>query len=606
MGQIPEAFIEEVRARSDIAVLIAEHIPLRRAGANLVGCCPFHQEKTPSFSVSPSKQFYHCFGCGVSGDVLSFIQQYEGLSFVEAVLRLADRLGLSVPSDSEHSAELSKHAALYGMLAEAKLFYQKQLQVHALAPKVQDYLRHRGLGPKIIEQFSMGFAPPTWDALCTALGTSALRLDHLQAAGLIVQKKGGGFYDRFRDRVLFPIHDKRGRVCGFGGRALGHHEGAKYLNSPETPVFNKGKTLYGLYEARVGQGPLNQLLIVEGYMDVVSVSQSGMNQVVATLGTALTTDQVAMLFQQAADLVFCFDGDAAGQAAAKRSLALILPHMKEGRRARFMILPATLDPDALIQQQGAKAFSDHFDQSRSLSDFLFDCLSSDLDLNRLENRAQLVTRARPLIERMPDGVLQQMFYKHLAELARIDLADLQSTVAASAIGSARSAASGPKPYQQHQRAAGRPPVAAVRPALKSLVERAIVLLTHRPGLIRCIAANHGLEAVEVPDMPLFCAIIGALHRDPQALKGGLAQPWADQLDSQFSDENRRTWLQLIPEEGLEQEFLGVLQRLKERAEEQMMERVLVKARAKTLTLEEKQYLNHCLIQRNKNRVDYVD
>jgi len=564
---------------------------LRRAGANLVACCPFHAEKTPSFSVSPAKQFYHCFGCGASGDVIRFVMEHEGLHFVEAVESLAQRLGLVVPSQAPVDSGHANDPLLYRLLSEAKVFYESQLRKHALAPKVHAYLKGRGLAGKTVKQFCVGFAPPAWDALYTALGTSPERIQALLSAGLIIERSSGteGFYDRFRDRIVFPIHDKRGRVLGFGGRTLEAGVEPKYLNSPETPVFSKGKSLYGLYEARLmHQQAHNRLVVVEGYMDVLSLVQAGIHPVVASLGTALTDKQIDSLFAQSAELVFCFDGDAPGQAAAKRALPLILSHMKEGRRARFMLLPDSEDPDIFVQRHGTQAFLDRVDQALSLSDFLFDSLINDRDLHRLENRAQLVTEARPLIQKVPEGILQQMLYRRLAELAQIEPDTFM-----------------PQKQRDIRKYSGsKPKMAPVSMGrLPSPAMRAMAMLLSDRSLIHTVEDPHQLAIVDVPGIALLCATIVILRADPEASWEAVARALPDELKSQFSGIKWQSLVDFIPEQGVEAEFLGALQRLKERAEEQVMEGVLVKAKLGSLSLEEKQYLNHLLIHRDKNRVD---
>lgn len=593
MGQIPQTFIDDLLSRLDITEVIGARLRLRRAGANLVACCPFHAEKTPSFSVNAAKQFYHCFGCGASGDVIRFLMEHDQLHFVEAVENLAQGLGLVVPSHAGSEARTAQHALLYTLLSEAKVFYETQLRKHTLAPQVHAYLKGRGLTGQTVKQFSLGFAPPAWDALYTALGTSAERIQGLREAGLIVERStGGGFYDRFRDRIVFPIHDRRGRVLGFGGRTLEAGVEPKYLNSPETPVFTKGKSLYGMYEARVmphQAHPHNRLLVVEGYMDVLSLVQAGIHPVVASLGTALTDKQIDSLFQQSAELVFCFDGDAPGQTAAKRALPLILSHMKEGRRACFMRLSDGEDPDLFVQRQGAQAFIDRCDQALSLSDFLFDSLTHQKDLHRLENRAQLVTEAKPLIQKVPAGILQQMLYRRLAELADIDPAAFMPPQGAKSF----------KQSPSHRPLLSR----AAQTHLPSPAVRAIAMLLSHRTLVSLVEAPHQLALIDVPGVALLCAIIDVLRADPEASLESIAHALPDELKSQFSGKDWQSLVHLIPEQGVEAEFVGALERLKERAEEQLMEGVLIKAKKGSLSVEEKQYLNHLLIHRDKQRVE---
>lgn len=582
MGQIPQAFIEDLVSRLDILDIIGSRIKLRRAGASWVGCCPFHTEKTPSFNVSPRKQLYHCFGCGASGDVIRFISEYEGLHFVEAVQNLSEHLGLELPQNSEPVLS-SQHQGLYALLLEAKAFYEQQLRVHALAPHVHDYLKKRGLTGKTIKHFSVGFAPPAWDALVQCLGTSPERLNDLLRVGLVIKKTSGGFYDRFRDRLIFPIHDRRGRVIGFGGRVFESKQQPKYLNSPETPVFSKGKALYGIYEARLHR-PFHRLLVVEGYMDVLSLQQFGISEVVASLGTALSEAQIDYLFQQSPELIFCFDGDSAGQAAAERALRLILPQMKEGRRARFVLLPDGTDPDSFIQQRGLPEFLEKIDKAYSLSDFLFEGLIRKLDLSHLENRAALVNAARPLIQRLPGGVLQQMLYQRLAELAQIEIAHLIPKRLPIIKQTA-------KTVKQSKR-------------LLTLAHRAVGLLLRERGLIERIPKTLIFTGSEVDSgIALLYAIIEILRVQPEASFEFILQQLPNALKSQFSTENWDLLVELTPVQGAEKELLGALQRLQEQAEEQAIEEILSKSKGSSLSVEEKQQLSDYFIRRDKSRVD---
>ncbi|MGI9332153.1 MAG: DNA primase, partial [Gammaproteobacteria bacterium] len=319
MGRIPQAFIDDLIGRIDIVEVIDQRVPLKKAGRELKACCPFHEEKTPSFTVSPAKQFYHCFGCGAHGTALGFLMDYARLDFVEAVEELARRAGVEVPREGASSQTETQTAPLYDILERANAFYRRQLREHAQAPRAVDYLKRRGVSGEIARDFAVGFAPPGWDNALRALGKDEQTLEALQLAGLVTAREGGGDYDRLRDRIVFPIRDRRGRTVGFGGRVLGD-DTPKYLNSPETPVFHKGRELYGLYEARRQRGALERLLVVEGYMDVVALAQSGIRNAVATLGTAATPEQIEQMFKAAADVVFCFDGDAAGRRAAWRAL----------------------------------------------------------------------------------------------------------------------------------------------------------------------------------------------------------------------------------------------------------------------------------------------
>lgn len=585
-GQIPQSFIEELLARTDIAEIIGGRISLRRAGANFIARCPFHQEKTPSFTVSTSKQFYHCFGCGVSGDAIQFLTEHDGLHFVEAVETLASRAGLTMPIDTQEGNQSARSTPIYEILALAATFYQTQLRDHPAAKKAQEYLKKRGLTGQIAKQFGLGFAPSGWDALLKTLGTNQASIDALMAAGLIVKKEAGRYYDRFRERVLFPIRDRRGRVVGFGGRIMGTEGEPKYLNSPETVVFNKGSELYGLYEARLGNRALTSLLVVEGYMDVVSLAQFGIKNAVATLGTALTEKQVDALFRQASELIFCFDGDKAGKAAAKRALPLILPHMKEGRRVRFMLMPENEDPDSLVRKLGQVGFLDRMERASLLSDFLFEDLTSHLDLHHLDSRAQLVTTAKPLIKLVPAGVLQQMLYDRLAELAGVD-----SRIVQKKFGNQNKNA-------LSNRATVRELALPPTPAYQLVG----MILEHRE-LVQKLEESTEFRGLEIAGVNLLCAAIEILRFDSTICIEAFKERLPEDCVRQFSYDALKRIVDRIPPGGVEQEFLGALQKLRAAAQEQAMESLLIKAKTGVLSTDEKAQLKNLLEQREKTRVD---
>jgi DNA primase len=585
-GQIPQSFIADLLAKTDIVDVIGTRISLRRAGANFVACCPFHQEKTPSFTVSAVKQFYHCFGCAESGDAIHFLTEYEGLSFVEAIEVLASRAGLTVPTDEKDKTVKAKYTAIYQAITEASAFYQGQLRRHPTAPKVHDYLKNRGVTGEIAKAFSLGFAPPGWDTLTHHFSDKPATLEALLGAGLIIKKEGGGYYDRFRDRILFPIHDRRGRVVGFGGRVMDPKQEPKYLNSPETAIFNKRNELYGLFEARKGNRSLSSLLVVEGYMDVVSLAQFGIQDCAATLGTALTEQQVDLLFRQASELIFCFDGDKAGREAAKRSLPLILPHMKEGRRVRFIVLPAKEDPDSYVRQVGRKGFLEAIEKAVPLSDFLFNSLSANLDLHHLDSRAQLVTLAKPLLNLLPSGVFQQMLYARLAEIAGISTDILEGKT-----GNKNKKTWSNAKVLKPQRL---PPTPAFQATAMLLEER---------GLISRVGEIDKLRNVDMPGANLLCAIIEILSQDTNISYEEIAGKLSADDSSQFSCEDLKMIAASVPIAGIELEFLGALQRVRERAREQVMELLLQKAKVDALSLAEKVQLKDLLGQKDKNRVD---
>jgi DNA primase len=410
-GLIPDSFIEELLARCDIVDVIERRVPLKRVGSEFQACCPFHNEKTPSFTVSPKKQFYHCFGCGAHGSAIGFLMQFEGLEFLDAVEDLARAAGLQVPKTGKQQPR--PDTGLYDMLAACSKFYTEQLKDH---PKAVEYLKGRGLSGEICRDFEIGYAPSGWDSLIKQLGTDDKKLARLKKAGMLSEGKKG-VYDKFRDRIMFPIHDRRGRVIAFGGRALSD-DGPKYLNSPETDLYHKSRELYGLYLARQRSGRLDEVIVVEGYMDVVALAQYGFRNSVATSGTATTALQVEILFRATDSVVFCFDGDAAGRKAAWRALEATLPRMQEGLQAKFLFLPEGEDPDSMVRKQGADEFSKQIEEATPLSDFFFEHFTEVIDTSSLDGRARLVQKAQPHIETMPEGVFRDMMTQRLESLAQ--------------------------------------------------------------------------------------------------------------------------------------------------------------------------------------------
>ncbi len=409
-GLIPDSFIEELLARSDVVELIDRRVPLKRVGSEFHACCPFHDEKTPSFTVSPRKQFYHCFGCGAHGTVIGFLMQYEGLEFLDAVEELARAAGLEVPRSGKQQDR--PDTGLYDILENCSTFYIEQLKSD---PAAVEYLKGRGVSGEVSRDFGIGYAPSGWDALIKSVGKDEKKLGQLKQAGMLSEGKSGA-YDKFRDRIMFPIHDRRGRVIAFGGRAMSD-DGPKYLNSPETALYHKSKELYGLYLARQRSGRLDDIIVVEGYMDVVALAQFGFRNVVATSGTATTAAQVEILFRAADTVIFCFDGDKAGRKAAWRALEATIPRLKEGLQAKFLFLPEGEDPDSMVREHGREVFAEQIERARPLSDFFFEHFTAEIDLASPDQRARLVEQAQPYIETMLEGTFRDMMVDQLEKLA---------------------------------------------------------------------------------------------------------------------------------------------------------------------------------------------
>lgn len=428
---IPESFIQELLARIDIVDVIERHLPLKKAGANYVACCPFHSEKTPSFSVSPSKQFYHCFGCGAHGSAIGFVMEYSGLGFVEAVEDLAGKAGMQVPQQrpDERRQKAAEAAPLTETMARAAKYYKEQLKA---SPKAVDYLKGRGLTGEVAARFGLGYAPDGWQNLADVFPDYQGK--SLVDCGLVIEGDAGKRYDRFRDRIMFPILDARGNVIGFGGRVIGQEKegadgaapGPKYLNSPETPLFEKGRELYGLLQARAAIRDEDVVIVVEGYMDVVALAQHGVANAVATLGTATTPIHVHKLLRQAERVIFCFDGDNAGRKAAARALEASLEQTADNKTIAFLFLPPEDDPDSYVRAHGAEAFRRLARQAMPLTDFLMQELKSGKDLATAEGRSQLVHAAKPLLGRLQAPLLRLQLVKLLAQASGFSQAEIEA------------------------------------------------------------------------------------------------------------------------------------------------------------------------------------
>jgi DNA primase len=439
-GLIPQSFIDDLLSRADIVDVIDKRVALKKSGKNYSACCPFHNEKSPSFSVQPEKQFYYCFGCGAGGNAIGFIMNFDSVDFPQAVESLARDNGMEVPREESKAAtkRRAETADLYTLLEEANSYYQLQLRKHEGRTSAVDYLKKRGVSGAIARDFGIGYAPPGWDNLLKACASTPERENNLLKAGMVIEREtgqgsgqsgGSQFkgYDRFRHRIMFPIRDARGRTIAFGGRVLGDDK-PKYLNSPETPVFHKGSELYGLFEARKSTKKLSRLLIVEGYMDVIALAQMDIRYAVATLGTATSGAHLTRLFRMVPEVVFCFDGDKAGRTAAWRALEATLPQMEDGRQVRFLFLPEGEDPDTLVRKVGQAAFETLIDNATPLEQFFFDKLSSELDLDSHQGRGKLRELAQPLITQLPEGVFALLMREQLAQRLGIGVDALNALI----------------------------------------------------------------------------------------------------------------------------------------------------------------------------------
>ncbi len=487
---IPQSFIQDLLNRVDIVAVVERYVPLKRAGANYVACCPFHSEKTPSFTVSQTKQFYHCFGCGAHGTAVGFVMEYAGAGFIDAVKDLAQSVGMQVPEikDERPRGKTEEGDDLYAVLLKAAQYYCQQLKN---APRAVAYLKQRGLSGEIAKDFGIGYAPDGWQNLQAAFPDYHAKA--LVAAGLVIQGDEGKRYDRFRDRIMFPIVDQRGHIIGFGGRVLDRGE-PKYLNSPETALFEKGRELYGLYQGRRAIRDAGRVIVVEGYMDVVALAQSGIGYAVATLGTATTPAHVQKLLRQSEEIVFCFDGDDAGRRAAWRALENSLELLVDGKQLLFLFLPQGEDPDTYVRKLGKDAFEKLLGDALPLSQFMLRELSSRVDLNTHEGRARLLQDAKPLVTQIKARFLGRMIRQNLAQIAGITLQDLEREYG----------------VKESRPAHAAPPRIAAAP-VRTPARKVIELLMLRPDLYQLVDRNELLAAREAPRIkPEEIALLEAL------------------------------------------------------------------------------------------------
>ena len=424
MARLPQAFIDQVLDRTDIVDVVDRRVKLKKAGKNYSACCPFHQEKTPSFSVNPEKQFYYCFGCGAGGNALGFIMDYERMEFREAIETLAQAAGIDLPAEEvDNAPQIDHQKPLYESMERATKLYEGFLRQHKDRGRVVDYLKRRGLSGEIARDFRLGFAPEGWDNLMQTL-TDEDSVAHALTAGLLIENDKGRKYDRFRDRVIFPIVNQRGKVIAMGGRVLGDGK-PKYLNSPETPLFSKSHELYGLHHIRKFAKNLSRIVVVEGYMDVIALAQFGIHYAVATLGTSVVKPHLELLFRRVEQVVFCFDGDDAGRKAAFRGMEAALPMMEDGRQVKFLFLPEGEDPDTVVRSKGAQHLEHMFDTAAPLEQFLFEQMGAGIDLTTMDGKARLSKLVAPYINQIPDGVYKTLLFKSLAERTDMDVESLR-------------------------------------------------------------------------------------------------------------------------------------------------------------------------------------
>ncbi len=568
-GLIPERFIDELLARVDIVDVVQQRVPLKRAGREWTACCPFHDERTPSFYVSPAKQFYHCFGCGAHGSAVRFLMEYERLEFPDAVEELAQSVGLAVPHEGGDRRPREDHTDLYALLDAAAAFYQRALPDSTAA---KAYCKKRGLDPAIIERFRIGWAPGGWDAVKRALGTSDARVKMLEQAGMLSTGEKGKQYDRFRERLMFPIMDRRGRVIAFGGRVL-EGDGPKYLNSPETPLFHKGRELFALWQVRQANTRLERLIVVEGYMDVVSLHQAGVTQAVATLGTATTNEHAELLFRAAPDVFFCFDGDRAGRGAAWRALESVLPRMRDGRQAFFLFLPEGEDPDTLVRKEGPEGFEARLKNATPLSEYFYAYLSHDVNVATLDGRARLAEHAKPLLAKLPDGAFRDLMFAELEKRTGV-----------------RGETSRPMPAPRRDAAS---PGGAPR---RTLVRSAIAMLLANPALAQEVKLPYAFAGLDKPGIPLLTELLDFLQQRPGINTAMLLEHFAGRGESAALQKLALTEFPGEPE-AVRTEFTDALNKLAEQTTQQRLDALIRKQSEHALDENDKNELRALLARK---------
>lgn len=639
-GLIPQSFIDDLLNRTDIVDVVSSRVQMKKAGKNYTACCPFHKEKTPSFSVSPDKQFYYCFGCGAGGNALGFIMDHDNLDFPQAVEELAKAAGMEIPREEggrSHKPRQPTDSPLYPLLTAAADYYRQSLKSHPARKVAVEYLKGRGLTGEIARDFGLGFAPPGWDNLFKHLSNDTLQQKAMIDAGLLVENaETGKRYDRFRDRVMFPIRDSRGRIIAFGGRVLGDDK-PKYLNSPETPVFHKGQELYGLFEARKFNRSLDEIIVVEGYMDVIALAQQGLRNAVATLGTATSEEHMKRLFRVVPSVLFCFDGDQAGRNAAWRALEATLSCLQDGRRARFLFLPEGEDPDTLVRSEGTDAFKARINQhAQPLADYFFQQLTEEADPRSLEGKAHMVTLAAPLIDKVPGANLRTLMRQRLTEITGLTH-DMVSQLAQSApVKPQAQPAYDPgidydampdysdfqqpdvyipqqewtpkkpgaggkkwenKPWDKKGKRGAEREQAWVPVGVEPPTLTALRTLLHHPQLAKKVEDAGHFAAEDQTNNQLLIALVEAVQKNPKLSSIQLLSRWHGTEQGRLLQRLlEKEWL--IDADNLEQQFFDTITSLSARQRERNLEQLLRKARQGELSTEEKNQLRDLLSRNN--------
>lgn len=569
-GLIPQPFIDELLTRTDIVELIDSYIPLKKSGQAFVACCPFHSEKTPSFNVVAKKQFYHCFGCGASGNVISFVMNYLNQGFTDAVETLASRLGMQVPREGR--AEKNQHSlSLYQLLEQVNQFYQQMLKTQG--QQAIAYLRKRGLTGEIAKRYQLGYAPSDWQMLEKQFRGHRTELI---TTGMLIQKEDGKTYDRYRHRIMFPIHDRHGRIIGFGGRAIDAQQKPKYLNSPETVIFQKSRELYGLHQILQTKKSIDNIIIVEGYLDVIALAQHGIDNAVAALGTATSTYHIQLLTKHTQHLIFCFDGDTAGRQAAWRALESCLPQLNAGLNASFIFLPEGQDPDSVVREEGATKFLERLQQAKPLNQFFFETLSRNISLMSVAGKSQLINVAKPHLLKMQEGPYKQLLLDELARITHIESHRLDQLLRDKA----------PQLKTSH------------KPITRSPIRLAIALLVQHPEIFN--ECKHAIDPglLDGKDQELLQKLLQQIANNPESNTATLIEQWRNTPYFE-SLVKLASWEHQVPEVALVKEFVDIILFLQKQNLENKINQYIAKSRNQGLTLSERLNLQEMLKQRHQ-------
>lgn len=572
-GLIPQPFIDELLQRSDLVELIDSYVPLKKQGNAYVACCPFHNEKTPSFNVVAKKQFYHCFGCGVSGNAISFVMGYMQQSFIEAIETLAARLGMQVPREKQNEKTQKSHT-LYELLARVTRYYQHTLKHEG--KEAIHYLQQRGLSGEVAKKFQLGYANTGWNNLENQFRREK---NDLITTGMLIKKDDGKTYDRYRQRIMFPIHDRHGRIIGFGGRTIDNEQKPKYLNSPETVIFQKNRELYGLHQLLQHNANPSSILIVEGYMDVIALAQHGIHNAVAALGTATSTYHIQLMAKHCKQLIFCFDGDNAGRQAAWRALENCLPHLDSGIDPRFAFLPEGHDPDSLVRTQGQAALQNYLNNAIPLNRYFMDTMTATFDLQNAADISRLINQIKPHLATIPEGSYRQLLVDDLARLTHIENYRLESFT---------SEKTTIKPIEQEPTTISRSPIRLT-----------IALLLQNPELYNDCLTTINIEALDGKGQKILQKLLQQIAQSPTINTAQLIEQWRH--TSMFEAINKlASWAHQVPEEALKNEFIDHIIFLQKQNHENKINQLLAKSRKEGLTVSERIQLQELLQQRHQN------